>query len=706
MFKEQYHRDNEKLHVKETLLMEIKKKQAGEAPRPWAERRKSSFVRYGAAAAAAVLVVGGVLGAVLAGARVNAGPAPAEGVMAAAADSTAAQEAAPAAQRRALQAESDSVRAMNSYDELYELFEQMRLRDAAVYGVDTAVLEDAGMPEATAEGGAGANASSSKIAAAETPQGAAEGRAACLAGDFSETNTQVRGVDEADIVKTDGRYIYYVANNQLNILEAGGSDTKLVSSTQFANNDKWWGYASEMFLQGNRLMIITQGYAAVWTRSANGGYDASREQTQVVLYDVSNPARPREVAALGQSGNYVSSRMIGEYVYLVTSHYVWQPVREQPATYVPELISGGTAKAIAASDILVYGTPTTSAYTVIGAVNLVSGTDYATAKAVFGGAGDVYCNTEHLLLTNGEYNREVGDVAPDVNGKNVQVTTGTSQTRLLLFDLDGEKITLTANATIPGTLINQFAVDESNAVFRLVTTCNNSVERIYTDGVDTYDYESETYNCLYTLDAKLDMLGRLERLAEDEWIESVRFDGNIGYFVTFRQVDPLFAVDLSNPRAPKVLGELKIPGFSEYLHVYGDGLLLGLGYEADESTGATKGVKLSMFDVKNPRSVRELTTERIGADWTAVGGNHKAILVSVEKNLIAFPADSAYYIFSYTREKGFEQLAKVRMDDGLNSWNLRGLFIGDYFYVLGDAGVTVISMRSWEKAAHCTIPQG
>ena len=699
MFKEQYHRDNEKLHAKETLLMEIKKKQAEEANRPPAEGRKRSFVRYGAVAAAAVLVVGGVLGAVLASARVNAPATPAEGVMAAAGDS--------AAQGRKLQAEPDAVRAMNSYDELYELFEQMRLRDAEAYGVDMAVMEDAGAAETAAaneagSGGAASNASSTKM----TPQAAAEGRAACLAGDYSETNTQVKGVDEADIVKTDGRYIYYVVNNQLNILEAGGSDTKLVSSTQFTNNDKWWGYASEMFLQGDRLMIITQGYATVWTRSVSGGYNESREQTQVLLYDVSNPARPREIAALGQSGNYVSSRMIGEYVYLVTSHYVWQPMREQPSTYVPELISGGTGRAIAAGDILVYGTPKTSAYTVIGAINLASGTDYATAKAVFGGASDVYCNTEHLLLTNGEYDREVSDIAPDANGKNVQVTTGTSQTRLLLFDLDGDKITLTANATIPGTLINQFAVDEYNGVFRLVTTCTNSIERIYTDGVDTYDYEGETYNCLYTLDAKLDVLGKLEKLAEDEWIESVRFDGGIGYFVTFRQIDPLFAVDLSNPKAPKVLSELKIPGFSEYLHVYGDGLLLGLGYEADEKTGSTKGVKLSMFDVKNPRSVKELTTERIDAGWTVVGGNHKAILVSVEKNLIAFPADDAYYIFSYTRETGFEQLAKVRMDDGLNSWNLRGLFIGDSFYVLGDAGVTVISMRSWEKIAHCTIPQG
>ena len=235
-------------------------------------------------------------------------------------------------------------------------------------------------------------------------------------------------------------------------------------------------------------------------------------------------------------------------------------------------------------------------------------------------------------------------------------------------------------------------MDEYKDVFRVVTSVNSWQQRIYTDGVDTYEYDSTNTNSLYTLDADLNILGKIENLAKDEYVQSVRFDGDIGYFVTFRQVDPLFAVDLSNPAAPRVLDALKIPGFSEYLHVFMDNLLLGIGYNADESTGRTQGVKLSMFDTSNKANVTQITTASVDASWTIVGNNHKAILVDAEKNLIAFPADSSYFIYRYTTDKGFELAAKVSMTADLSSWNLRGLFIGNYFYVLGDSGVTVISL--------------
>ena len=134
-------------------------------------------------------------------------------------------------------------------------------------------------------------------------------------------------------------------------------------------------------------------------------------------------------------------------------------------------------------------------------------------------------------------------------------------------------------------------MDEYKNVFRFVTTVNTWQQRVYTDGVDTYEYDSANTNALYTLDKDLAILGKIENLAKDETVQSVRFDGDIGYFVTFRQVDPLFAVDLSNPAYPRVLDALKIPGFSEYLHVFKDNLLLGIGYNADEDSGGLQGVK-------------------------------------------------------------------------------------------------------------------
>jgi uncharacterized secreted protein with C-terminal beta-propeller domain len=349
-------------------------------------------------------------------------------------------------------------------------------------------------------------------------------------------------------------------------------------------------------------------------------------------------------------------------------------------------------------DLYVGPNPQNAAYTVIGSINLKNGSNFASAKAVFGGTSEIYATAEHLLLAFARYEDEVLPIAPDKDGKNVQITRGSSSTDLVLLGFVEGQITKLAEGNVPGSLLNQFSMDEYKGTIRIVTNINSWEQKIFTDGVDTYEYSSTSANALYTLDLNLAILGKIENLAKDEFVKSVRFDGDIGYFVTFRQTDPLFAVDLSNPAKPRVLDALKIPGFSEYLHVFKQNLLLGIGYAADENTGAMQGVKLSMFDTTDKTNVKEVTTEKVDASWTVVGSNHKAILVDAEKNLIAFPADSNYYIYRYT-DKGFELAARVNMTADLSSWNLRGLFIGNYFYVLGDSGVTVISLTDFAVLA-------
>jgi uncharacterized secreted protein with C-terminal beta-propeller domain len=446
-------------------------------------------------------------------------------------------------------------------------------------------------------------------------------------------------------------------------------------------------------------MIITQSFNTVWVNDANGNYQSNTEQTSAVIYDISNPAKPAQVVSLGQSGYYVSSRMIGDYVYLVTSQYIYSPVKGTPITYIPATTAGAETKLLMPTDLYIGGSPQSAAYTVIGSINLKSGANFASAKAVFGGTSELYANAEHMLLAFARYTDEALPIAPDKDGKNVQITRGGSSTDLVLLGLNDGEITRLAGGSVPGNLLNQFSMDAYKNVIRVVTTLNSWEQRIYTDGVDTYEYDSTTANALYTLDLSLNVLGKIENLAKDEFVKSVRFDGDIGYFVTFRQVDPLFAVDLSNPAYPRVLSALKIPGFSEYLHVFKQNLLLGIGYDADEQTGRMQGVKLSMFDTTDKTKVKEVTTEKVDASWTVVGSNHKAILVDAQKNLIAFPADSNYYIYRYTADKGFELAARVSMTADLSSWNLRGMFIGDYFYVLGDSGVTVISLSDFTVLA-------
>jgi len=659
MFKEQYIRDNDKLKAKETLLMEIKEKNAREKI---ALTPKQKFVRYGAVFAAFLLVAAGVFGALYA----NRGT------------DTATPESATLSA-------AGAPTEIQTYDDVYAMIEAMQSGYTDRGALGGGVMMDGAMAKTESA----TTAAAPSAVASEAPAAVMDSNV-----DYSGTNVQVKGVDEADIVKTDGNYIYYLAANQLNILKADGANTALVSSTSLSADDSWWGYNSELFILGTRLMVITQSYNTVWINDVNGGYENNTDQTTAVIYDISNPAKPVQVVSLGQSGSYVSARMVGDYVYLVTSQYVYNLVKDTPVTYIPATTVGAETKLLQPTDLYVGGNPQNAAYTVVGAINLKSGANFSSAKAVFGGTSQLYANANHLLLAIAQYSEETLPIAPDKEGKNVQITNGSNSTDLVLLGISEGQITKLASGNVPGSLLNQFSMDEYKNVFRVVTTLNSWQQRIYTDGVDTYEYDSTNTNALYTLDQNLSILGKIENLAKDETVQSVRFDGDIGYFVTFRQVDPLFAVDLSNPAYPRVLNALKIPGFSEYLHVFKDNLLLGIGYSADDKTGATQGVKLSMFDTTNKSNVKEIATEKVDANWTIVGSNHKAVLVDAEKNLIAFPADSNYYIYRYT-EKGFELAAKVNMTADLSSWNLRGLFIGNYFYVIGESGLTVISLTDF-----------
>jgi len=688
MFKEQYIRDNDKLKAKETLLMEIKEKYTREKI---ALTPRQKFVRFGAVFAAFALIAVGVLGTLLVtGDGKTAAP---ENTMLSAtaenAETSSADVMAPAASQGTTGTTKVDVPAsVESYDDIYGMIEQMQAANGMTTG---------GVMLESAEGAMAAPAAGEVKTDMATQEAAAP---AMDAGgvDYSGTNVQVKGVDEADIVKTDGSYIYYVAGNQLNILKPDGAKTTLVSSTSLSGEDMWWGYNSEMYILGTRLMVITQSFNTVWVNDASGNYETNTDQTSAVIYDISNPAKPVQVVSLGQSGYYVSSRMIGDYVYLVTSQYIYNPVKGTPITYIPSTSDGTESKLLMPTDLYVGPNPQNAAYSVIGSINLKDGSNFASAKAVFGGTSELYANAEHLLLAFARYEEEVLPIAPDKDGRNVQITRGSSSTDLVLLGLSEGQITKIAEGNVPGSLLNQFSMDEYKSAIRIVTNQNTWEQKIFTDGVDTYEYDSTSANALYTLDLNLAILGKIENLAKDEFVKSVRFDGEIGYFVTFRQTDPLFAVDLSNPAKPRVLDALKIPGFSEYLHVFKQNLLFGIGYAADEDTGAMQGVKLSMFDTTDKTNVKEVTTAKVDASWTVVGSNHKAILVDAEKNLIAFPADSNYYIYRYT-DKGFELAARVNMTADLSSWNLRGLFIGAYFYVLGDSGVTVISLTDFTVLA-------
>ena len=698
MFEEEYRRDNEGIHAPDSLYMEIQRQVRREEKR--AAHRKT-FVRYGSAAAAILLVAGGLFSGLLspkgapeAADQAVAAPMAARMVGEPSADIEAVLAASPAEEAEAEAAPAAPLLQPESLDGLFALLEGMGAgrRNAMITGAAGAVLAAESQAEEAVEDAVVMEAPAAEAAPAAMKE---------AGGDYSGTNVQVSGIDEADVVKTDGDYIYYIAGDQLVILKAEGPKTHLVSVTRFLESEEnWWGYGSEMFVLGDRLMILTQGESLVWS----GPDQQSQPRTLSLVYDISDRSKPVHLTTLGQSGNYVSARLADGYVYLVTSQRVWNILREDAATFLPSLSAGAQGKTLSLDSIYLYPQAQRPVYTVVSAFDLKNGLEQCASRAALGGASEIYCNGELLVTASSTYRKEISPIAPDENGKNVQITRGGSLTDLMLFSLDQGNIAFLSSGSVQGSLINQFAMDIHQDVLRLVTTVNEWTQYIYTDGVDSYDYEDRVYNCLYTLDRNLEPLGALENLAENEWVESVRFDGDIAYFVTFRQVDPLFTVDVSNPSAPRVLSSLKIPGFSEYLHGFGAGRLLGIGYNADEETGRTEGVKLSMFDTADPANVTEKHKQSVDASHTVVGYNHKAILVSLDKNIIAFPADGKYFIYAYDDAAGFALKGQIAMKNGDYLDSLRGLYIGDYLYVLSVKGLEVLSLTDFASVKTVELP--
>ncbi|MEA5038227.1 MAG: beta-propeller domain-containing protein [Clostridiaceae bacterium] len=533
--------------------------------------------------------------------------------------------------------------------------------------------------------------------AAEAPAATPVDDSAAGGDDYSGTNVQVEGIDEGDIVKTDGKYLYILdQGNTVRIVKAAGEDTRTVASVAL-EGDNWWG--AELYVTDGVMAVLQTTY------SYEDGKDGTR--TVVTLYDISDPAAPAKIGSLGQDGNYLTSRLMDGVLYLVSRHYVWywtqDGVTPDPRNYVPCFYDGGQETVLDADRILLPPENTDSSYTVLSALEVKTGKRLS-EQAVMGSVDTAYMNGENLYLAGSRYDQTESEPRTEnqytvVDWQNENVTT------LTRFALSGGDLTAEATGTVPGYLLNQFSMDEQGGYLRLVTTLNRYSYSVYTDeayGFTNYkEGENDQCNALYVLDENLQTVGKIDNLAQDERVYSVRFDGNIGYFVTYRQVDPLFAVDLSDPSAPSILGELKIPGFSQYLHVYGEGRLFGLGQNTTEKEGdftVSDGMKLSMFDVSDPADVSEISMLRLPGNWSEALYNHKAILILPQKNIIAFPMDGGYAVYGYDEAGGFYSRAEMEVQD--LSWDgLRGVQIGDLLYVCARNGVGVYSLSDFARLA-------
>ncbi len=581
-----------------------------------------------------------------------------------------------------------------SYNEIYKLIKPKKdynfldgfgkdsaEEDSVIYDLEY-VTEGVDMESATNTGGTAASAgtSSENTSASVTYNE--------VKSDFSTTTEQVEGVAEADIVKTDGDYIYYINDTTLSIFAADGENSVMVSQTKLSDTIAKDLYG-EMFIKDDRLILLKTNY-----------YKGDESFVLITIYDISDPAAPKKVTESCQEGWYNSSRMVGDYIYLISncSINISEIKKDDPTTFVPVTETNGVCEAVPADSIYRYEEEEyTSQYTVIGAFNYKDGTLSDTAS-LLGGTDNIYCSQGNIILADTDYNSYDSSEEGSYSQNNTIVSR---------LEIKQGQIEYKATGEVEGTLENQFYIDEHNGYFRFVTTVNTiETKKSSFDNTDdmvvVYEVDN-TYARLTVLDSELKTVGEIKDLAKGERVYSVRFMGDIAYFVTFRQTDPLFSVDLSDPENPKVLGELKIPGFSEYMYPYGDGLLLGFGMDANEQTGRTTYLKLSMFDVTNPANVTEDDKTVIdGYAYSPALSDHKAMLVSSDKNLIGFAATDnyeniKYLIYRYTGD-GFERVAALTIKDEYNYYamtDVRGLFVSDSFYVVSESVLRIYDVNTF-----------
>jgi len=406
---------------------------------------------------------------------------------------------------------------------------------------------------------------------------------------------------------------------------------------------------------------------------------------------VSDPADPVKLNTLSQEGDYLSSRMVGEDLYLVTNSYVYLYGMEKGNvdSYVPATgVEGEDPQPLPPDDIYIAPDPDSSSYVTVSGIDCSGNGKFVSTKAVLGTATNLYSNGESLYLTNYDTATKDGYVY--------------DRTAIIRFTLDGGNVAKAATGSVDGSIINQFSMDEYDGYFRIATTVSRYQEVRSGDTIGISTDDQNMTNGLYVLNKSLDQVGKVDKLAAGERIYSVRFDGTVGYVVTYKQVDPLFAVDLGDPQNPKVLSALKIPGFSEYLQPFGDELLFGLGKQTNED-GMVTGLKLSMFDVSDKTDVREIAKYVLKGEyvWTEASWNHKAILVSPDRSLIAFPSYDSYFIFGYDAENGFTLLKQVKIDpDALASGyyygTMRGLYIDNYLYVYTGSSIVTLAFPDFD----------
>lgn len=518
--------------------------------------------------------------------------------------------------------------------------------------------------------------------------------------DISETNVQVEGVDEADIVKIDGKYIYALKKNELQIIRTVRGNLEVVRTLKEEGF-----YPEQLFINEDKLILIGRETSTSIKTYEDGDRiitipEYRSNVLMVKCYDKSKLEfeAPKLIKAFGVEGHYISSRMVEDYVYVVANRNMGYGIPVMPMVMETNDNRDTSGTRIAYDEISYFpGHVSGSMFYTMGIdLNDLSSTGLD-VDAYLGGGQDIYADRDSLYVAlrsnSGMWWRD-----------------WSRTTDIYSFDLDKGKVDPKSRGSVPGYIINQFAMDEYDGHFRIATTSWGSED--VTRG-------NTTLNNLYILDGDLKQVGSVENLAPGERIYSTRMMGDKVYIVTYRQVDPFYVIDASNPENPSVLGYLKIPGYSSYLHPYDDKTIIGIGMETrmEGSRVVNDGVKVSVFDVSdfsNPVEKDKVILGR-GGSSSDVGYDHRAFLFNREKNIMAFPARVFYgsgsrmskdaYVFSFKNDgtlnlrgaishASLSEGEKVYYDynDGIS----RIMYIGDDLYTMSNNWIRLNDLDSLE----------
>jgi uncharacterized secreted protein with C-terminal beta-propeller domain len=491
---------------------------------------------------------------------------------------------------------------------------------------------------------------------------------------YSTTNVQVAGVDEADIVKTDGEHIYLISNDSVLILKAyPPNQAEVLSKITF--NDT---YPAGIFVSNNsdRLAVLACKYMVRDVVLSGIYYPSFVDiKTSIDIYNISDKAKPIFLTNFTISGSYFNSRMIGNYIYFVVS----QPAYIIYDTVIlPKIYSNNEIREINANDI--YYTDALDdyyLYTTIIAVNIADITQEPAHETIMmGGTSSMYVSLNNIYIT-----------FPAANG----------QTAIYRVHIENDTISPEAKGNVSGREINQFSMDEYNGYFRIATTT-------WVNGTPQ--------NNLYVLNMNLSMVGRLEDFAPPgEKMDSARFIDDRCYLSTSTpRKDPFFVIDVQNATEPKILGNLSIPGFTRYLHPYDESHVIGVGRDANNK------VKIQLFDVSNVSAPTEIGNYTVEGDWsdTPVLTEHKAFLFDKSKDLLVIPLTiSTYdevtyssqiwqgvYVFNITLSNGLALKGNITHQDGSvyywdsNYWINRALYIEKVLYTLSNSKIKMNDLET------------